>query len=449
MRIVIAGSGIAALWARDAVLSTGVPADVTMISRDTEAPYSKVALPKYVSGQIGRDSVFLRVAAKKPAGAGTGRQDPAWLRGTSLISIDRAAHTVATAGPSGHGQVPYDRLILALGATPCGRFGLPFWTLDDADQIKALAAAGKTVAIAGGGFVGLRLATALPRTGMKVTVFEREEHVMPGRIPPRFADCLEDTLGRAGVEVRTHVVMDSLERIADGWEVRLESPGHVHETLKFDLAVDCTGTFPSTTLATNAGLDISARGILVDQCQRTSDPDILAAGDCAAVTHTSGELRSAGVWHQASAQGRVAGLVAVGAPVQSPPSTGWHTFEIPDPENLCGATVELGQTGPVPRVACSFGDLVPLETDRILESGDPAGDSYRYAVLREGLVSGYFTTAGPSELGGLIERLGKLDVRLEEISTAWYPSPFSIIAGPETLPVGPGNAKVTVKGRLE
>ncbi len=449
MRIVIVGSGIAALAARDAVLSTGVPAGITLISCDATPPYSKVVLPKYVSGQVLRERVFLRGAAESPPGAGAGREDITWLRGTTVVSIDRVAHSVATDGPSGPGEVPYDRLILALGATPSARFGMPFWTLDDAGQVKALAVAGKTAAIAGGGFVGLHLATALLRTGMNVTIFEREEHVMPGRIPLRFADYLEDTLRRAGAEVRCGVLIDSVERAASGWDVRLQAPGHSGGTLEFSLAVDCTGTSPCTTLAANAGLETSSRGIRVDRCQRTSDPDILAAGDCAAVAHTYGEIRSAGLWHQAFAQGRVAGLVAAGEQVESLPSTGWQTFEIPAPADLRTAPAVPGQARAAPRVACSFGDLVAAEEDRILESGDPAGDSYHYGVLREGRVCGYFTTAGPSELGGLIERLGRLDVELGRVSAAWYPSPFGVIAGPEAPPAGPGSGKVMVKGRLE
>ena len=447
MKIVIVGSGIAALSACDAILSTGAAATITVISCDTTTPYSKVALPKYVSGQIERAKVFLPAVMTRPAGAWL--PEPVWLWDTTVVSIDRATRAVATTGPRGRAELPYDRLILAQGATPSCRFGRPFWTLDDADQVKALAAAGATASIAGGGFVGLHLAMALVHCGMKVTVFEREEHVMPGRTPPGFAGYLEETLRRSGVAVRTRAHMESAVCARNGWEVGVEVPGRGQEPLKFDFALDCTGTLPNTTLAGNAELHVCAGGILVDSSQRTSDLHILAAGDCAAVAHTSGEARSAGLWHQASDQGRVAGLAAVGVQAESLPSTGWHTFEIPVPSDAGGERAGSGPAHITPRVACSFGDLVPLATDKVLESGDPARDDYRYAIVSGGRVSGYFTTASPAEMGGLIARLGRLEAGSGELSAARYPSPFSVVAELQPLPIGPGHGKVLVKGRRE
>ncbi|MDP2857086.1 MAG: NAD(P)/FAD-dependent oxidoreductase [Bacillota bacterium] len=443
MRVIIVGSGAAAASAHDAILSSEVRATVTLISRESDEPYSKVALPKYISGQVDRAKAFLaRPAATRPD-TGDARPEFTQLLGTTVVSIDRAARTVLATGPTGRAEVPYEALILAVGATPSHRFGQPVWTLDDADRVKALVTEGKTAAVTGGGFLGLHMATALIRAGMKVTVFERERQILPGRTPPRFADFLETCMRKWGASVHTAALIDSVRKAGDTWEVSVQVRGHAPETTGFDLCLDCTGMSPDVALARDAGLRVCDRGILVDTSQRTSDPSILAAGDCAAVAHTSGESRSAGLWHHASVQGKVAGLVAVGVPAETPPSTGWHTFAV-SCEGMAGTADSVPA---MPRVACSFGDLVPREGDRVLESGEPGGD-YRYAVVRGHRVSGYFQATEPSGLGGLIERLGETAAGLD-LSVAGYPGPFSVITAPQALAPDPGTGKVMVKGRKE
>jgi 3-phenylpropionate/trans-cinnamate dioxygenase ferredoxin reductase subunit len=177
----------------------------------------------------------------------------------------------------------YDKLALTLGAYPCtiplsgsDKHGVHYLRkLADVEQIRPFIGNGKSAVIIGGGYIGLEAGAVLRQTGMAVTVLEALPRVMHRVTAPVVSAFYERLHGEEGVRVITTALVTGIEG-----EHRVE---RVHCANGFeidaDLVIIAVGVLPNTELASGAGLDVED-GILVDEFARTSDPDIVAAGDC-------------------------------------------------------------------------------------------------------------------------------------------------------------------------
>jgi 3-phenylpropionate/trans-cinnamate dioxygenase ferredoxin reductase subunit len=195
---------------------------------------------------------------------------------TTVLAIDRACRTVALSDGT---VLPYDRLLLATGARP-RRLPVPgagdehcvtLRTHDDALHIRDRLIPGSSVAIVGGGFIGLELAAAARRRGAEVTVIEALPRLLSRGVPAEIAARIEARHRTEGVAFVFGRGIAAIEAggvlLADGTRMAA------------DLVVIGIGAIPETALAETAGLVLD-NGIAVDEQLRTSDPLIFAAGDC-------------------------------------------------------------------------------------------------------------------------------------------------------------------------
>ena len=152
--------------------------------------------------------------------------------------------------------------------------------------------------VAGGGLLGLEAAYALHKLGLRTAVLERSRWLLRRQLDERAGELLRGYLANLGIEVLLEAETAALE---DGAAVLADG-----RRLPADVVLVAVGIAPSTGLARRAGLDV-ARGVLVDDHLRTSDPRILAAGDLA-------EWRGSilGLWPVAVEQAEVAAENAVG-----------------------------------------------------------------------------------------------------------------------------------------
>ena len=179
---------------------------------------------------------------------------------------------------------PYDKLLIATGSSPItlsipgnDRKGvLSYRNLDDVKAMLAAAETRRQAVVIGGGLLGLEAAAGLRNRGMEVTVVHRNPTLMDRQLDETAGYLLQRAIESLGIRVLTdrHAGAITGDEHVEGVQFRDGS------TIRADIVVMAVGIRPSTWLAENAGLEVN-RGIVVDAHMRTSDPDILAIGECA------------------------------------------------------------------------------------------------------------------------------------------------------------------------
>ncbi|QCX76445.1 Anthranilate 1,2-dioxygenase system ferredoxin--NAD(+) reductase component [Streptomyces sp. YIM 121038] len=287
---VIVGGGLAGAKAAETLRAEGFTGRVILIGDERDHPYERPPLSKgYLLGKEERDSVFVH--------------EPAWYAqadvelhlGQTVVAIDRAAHTVRL----GDGTViRYDKLLLATGAEP-RRLDVPgtglagvhhLRRLAHADRLRhVLAALGRDnghLVIAGAGWIGLEVAAAAREYGAEVTVVEPEPTPLHSVLGPEVGQMFADLHAEHGVRFHFGARLTEITG-QDGMVLAARTDdGEEHPAHDVLAAI---GAAPRTALAESAGLALVDRadggGIAVDLSLRTSDPDVYAAGDVAAVRH--------------------------------------------------------------------------------------------------------------------------------------------------------------------
>lgn len=295
--VVIAGAGIAGVSAAAAVRKAAPEARITLLSKESELPYYRLNLTRYLAGEIKADSLPLHPES--------------WYR-EKQIDLARDAELCSIAPEKKklhlrHGEdLSYDQLILAVGAHP---FVPPIpgvqrenvttlRTHADADRILEQAREGMHCAVVGGGILGLEAAGALAKRGLKVTVLEGFGWLLPRQLNAEAGAVLEEQVRAQGIRIKQRAVTRELVGDQRVREVLLEDGS----TVRSDLVIVTTGIRANSYTARLAGLDVH-KGVVVDNHMQTSCPDILAAGD---VTEHHGICY--GVWGPAQFQGTIAGM---------------------------------------------------------------------------------------------------------------------------------------------
>jgi NADPH-dependent 2,4-dienoyl-CoA reductase/sulfur reductase-like enzyme/rhodanese-related sulfurtransferase len=332
-RILVLGANAAGLKAAARARRLMPRARITVVDQREFISYGACGLPSVLSGEIER------LDALRETGYGALR-DAAFFRsvkdidvqtGQRVVAIDRDAKavTVEAVGDGAHTMIMYDKLVYALGAAlrvPAGvEMGprvTPVTTPEDVIGLRERLQSGRVekVAVIGGGFVGVETAVALvDMWGAEVTLLEIEDRLLPTMLDLDMARLVTNALGQAGVVVRCGCQVRSARSEGDGAVIELASG-----PLSVDHVVVAAGVNPRTDLARAAGLAVGERGgLVVDANLRTSDPDILAAGDCIELmNHVSGELCLVPLGSLASRQGRVVGDVLAGRDTEFPAVTG-------------------------------------------------------------------------------------------------------------------------------
>ncbi len=274
-KVVIVGAGHGGGNLCSALRQAGHTGPITLIGDEPHLPYHRPPLSKaYLKGSAGPETLPLR-AADYYEGAGIE------LRlGRTATSVDPAGRTVTLDDGA---VIRFEKLVLATGSrarrlTIAGA-ELPgiFHLRDraDADAIRTALRPGSTLAIVGGGYIGLEVAASAIALGAKPILLERESRIL-ARVACEPLAGFFDAFHRAqGVDIRTGVDIAGFEGAGHVTGVRL-ADGSV---IACDAVLVGVGAQLCDGLAREAGVPCEAGGVVVDDEGRTGAPGVYAIGD--------------------------------------------------------------------------------------------------------------------------------------------------------------------------
>ncbi|MDR3565762.1 MAG: FAD-dependent oxidoreductase [Negativicutes bacterium] len=322
LNIVVVGAVAAGMKAASKARRCDSRARITVLEKGELISYGACGMPYYVEGEVKELDELMKTSAGY-------LRDIAYFQevknidvqtGITATRIDRSAKTLfANKADGSECCFPYDKLVLATGALPLTlpipgaelQNILPLWHPRQAQAVDRGIANGqyKKAVIIGAGLVGIEMAEALAIRGLEVTVVEMKEQIFPAFLDPGMAKALEKYLRNKGVRIFTQ------EKVLR-FEGKDTVSGVVTDTqiIPADLVITGVGVKPNIELAAAAGLEIgSAGGIIVDECLRTTDPDIYAGGDCVENIHLiSGKKLLTPMGSTANKHGRVIGANVCG-----------------------------------------------------------------------------------------------------------------------------------------
>jgi len=295
-------------------------ARITVVEQGSTVSEGSCGLPYYVGGQIASDKALLIRTPRYFKEV----VDIDVLTGTRAIAIHREAHEleVVNLATGVASRLPYDKLVIATGATPIRPAGLPgkdlngVFTMTKIADAKAIvktlgSGTAKKAVVVGAGLIGIESVEALKSRGLDVSLVEALPRALPALLDPDMSLHVEKELVSNGVNLFLGQRVVRLEGDADGF---VRSVVTDYATIEADIVILALGYRPNVELARQAGLAIgSTGGIDVNEHMQTSDPDIYAGGDCVENTHrVTGAKTLAPMGSTANKHGRIIGTNITG-----------------------------------------------------------------------------------------------------------------------------------------
>jgi len=303
-RVVILGNGIAGVTAAEQVRKLHPACEISIVGREKFPLYNRMGITRLIYGRSAMHGLYLL-----PESWYEDQRIDAWLN-TRAERIDLGAHKVLLATGE---ELAYDRLIIATGSSSyvpqvegfgaAGCFVLR--EAEDAMHIRTFAQErhARSAVVAGGGLLGIEAAYALHKLGLRVSVLERGRWPLRRQVDERGGVLLRDYLNGLGLDVQAETELARLTVRDGAVGAAVLKDGR---EMPCDMLLLCAGIRPNTALAEAAGLKVN-RGIVVDEHMRTSSPDVFCVGDAA---EFRGEVY--GLWPASVEQGSVAAANAVG-----------------------------------------------------------------------------------------------------------------------------------------
>jgi NADPH-dependent 2,4-dienoyl-CoA reductase/sulfur reductase-like enzyme/rhodanese-related sulfurtransferase len=391
--------------------------EIIMIEKGSLLSYAGCGMPYFIAGDIHSydELMYTPAGVVRNSTFFQNVKDVKTLTKTLVQSIDREKKevTVVDLQSNETKTIPYDKLVIATGAT---HFRPPMegselnriYTLghpDDAIAIQQCANLDdvKSVAVFGGGLIGMEVTEAFVRLGLEVTVVEMMDRLLPKLLDAEIAAFLAKYLKSKGIKLRLSEKAIRLEGDENN-NVRkvITDKGEINA----DMIVTAIGVRPNVELAKNAGLKIGETGaIWVDEYMRTSDPDIYAGGDCVENTHlVTGKKMYIPLGSTANKHGRIIGDNVTGGSEKFDGVLGTTVFKILD--------YTVGCTGLTEKYAKELGY-------NVVTCIAPGHDIPHYypgnAIIMTKLV---VNKDNGKILGAQIIGPGKVDKRLDVVATA-------------------------------
>jgi NAD(P)H-nitrite reductase large subunit len=310
MKHVIIGAGPAGVVAAETLRKGDANADIHLIGSEPEPPYSRMAIPYLLEGNIEESGTYLR--------KNSGHYDDLSIQ-ISHGRVESIAAGESSLNLEGGEKLAYDRLLIATGARavqlPVPGVDLAgvhnCWTLADAREIAKLAQKGSNVVLIGAGFIGCIILESLRNLAGSLSVVEMEERMVSRMMDDTAGGMLKRWCKSKNVEVLTSVRVSAIESSSEGpgdKSVVLEDG----RKLNAHLVVLAVGVAPNIDFVEGSGV-ATDDGILVDKHLATNVENIFAAGDVAqGPDFSTGEHMVHAIQPTAVEHGRIAALNMLG-----------------------------------------------------------------------------------------------------------------------------------------
>lgn len=378
-RLVVVGNGMASGRLLEHLFEAAPDAyDVTLFGAEPRGNYNRIMLSPVLAGEETFEETIIHDRRWYA------QRNIACRFGETVTRIDRERKVVL----SRNGETPYDRLVIATGSAPfiipvAGRDLRGILTFRDLDDVNAMLAVAKKpgakAVVIGGGLLGLEAAAALRARGMEVVLLHLMGHLMELQLDPAAGLLLQREMEKRGIKVHCHARTTAILGHRQAEAVLLDD-GTIYPA---DLVVMAAGIRPETRIGTDARLYVE-RGIVVDDRMRTSDPDVLAIGECAEHDNRCYGFVAPLYDMAAVAAKTLLGVEAAFRPVQTATSlkvSGVHVFSAGDFSGAGNEEIVLSDPG-----ACTYRKLA-VRDDRLVGAvlfGDTADGPWYSDLMRSG-----------------------------------------------------------------
>ena len=408
MKIIIIGGVAGGATAAARIRRLDENAEIIIFERSGYISYANCGLPYYVGGVI-EDKEDLTL--QTPEGFYRRFRIKAKI-GHEVTDIDAKNKTVSIIDlkTGTRFKESYDKLILSPGAKPVlpdfyteNERTFTLRTVEDTLKIRAFIEQEqpKTAVVVGGGFIGLEMAENLTELGIKTTIIQRGDHLLP-TVDCDMASFIHANFRSRGVQLLLNSSTEKMSMADD--KVLLKLTGG--QQISADMVVLAVGVLPENTLAKKAGLELGLKGaIKVNEKMETSVPDIYAIGDAVQIKHFITEQDSViSMAGPANKQGRIVA------------------------DNICGLSSEYkGSQG---SSVIKLFDMTVATTGINEQQAKASGYEYEKVILTQNSHAGYYPNATAMMLKLIFEKesfkiLGAqivgydgVDKRIDVIATA-------------------------------
>ncbi|HEY6280744.1 MAG TPA: FAD-dependent oxidoreductase [Burkholderiales bacterium] len=393
MNYVIIGNGPAGVIAAETLRKSDAQGNIVLIGDEPEPPYSRMAIPYLLIGDIQEAGTYLR-------------KDANHFRNLKIELVAARADKVDTSNKKvflNNGKsVSYDRLLIASGskpvAPPIPGMNLPgiypCWTLEDARHIAKLAKKGARVLQMGAGFIGCIILEALASRSVQLTVVEMGNRMVPRMMTEGAGGLIKKWCEKKGVKVFTSTKVEAIEKSGNSTnplKVKLSNG----ESLTVGLVISATGVRPNIEFLKGSGVTCDT-GIKVDETMQSNVPGVYAAGDVAQATefYTGAQLVNA-IQPNAADQARIAALNM----------TGKATFS--------QGTMAINVLNTLGLISSSFGQWMGVKGGEHTELVDEESFRYMHLEFKDDILVGA-TSLGLTQHVGVIRGLIQGKIRLGE-----------------------------------
>jgi len=412
MEIVMIGNSAGAIGAIEAIRKVDRSSPITIISDESIPVYSRPLISYLLSGEIKPDQIYYRPRnfyEKNDIKPLLGRMVKKVIFDQKIVQLED------------NEEIPYDRLLIASGGRPfipnidgIGKSGVyTFTKLDDVRRISSSLREVKRALVIGGGLIGIKVAEALKKRNIDVTIVELTEHILSLTMDETASSILETALRKEGIKVLTSNTVKEIIGNDNVKSIRLADG----KRLDVQLVIVAIGVVPNIEPFRESSLHIE-KGIVVNERMETNINDVYAAGD---VTEAYDKIlknyRTIPIWPNAYYQGKVAGNQMVG--------NDNYRYE-------GGFMMNSVEVANIPTI--SIGMIKPPTQDayEVIKRYDRGSNIYRKIILKDNLIVGALFV-GNIDRAGIITGLLKDAIKVKGFKKELRNDSLGFISLPKEL----------------